>query len=167
MILYDSMNCDAERAKTQKKNRQIYSFLLVIFFFSRFVSVAQDWQYGTRCKLVATTAHLAGRPYRAHTEAVCVRACEPPQAVAANRCACVCQAPADVVAADSLLLFRSTNLAERSGGSGRSFVVVSVWVCGWCGHALAAIRLVSMCHVLGLCCAANVVSTTWFHSKPH
>lgn len=61
------------------------------------MSVAEDWQYGTRCKIVATTAHLAGRPYRAHTEYVSVRACDcckpsPPH----YRCACVWVAPIDV-----------------------------------------------------------------------
>lgn len=83
------------RKNTQKKTN-VENWIFLSLDFSRFVSIAQDWQYGTRCKFVAATAHLAGRPYRARRMPVCVSVrCKPLPPLC--DCECGWQAASDVV----------------------------------------------------------------------
>lgn len=84
------------RKNTQKKTTNVENWIFLSLDFSRFVSIAQDWQYGTRCKFVAATAHLAGRPYRARRMPVCVSVrCKPLPPLC--DCECGWQAASDVV----------------------------------------------------------------------
>lgn len=134
--------------------RQISIFLLVIF--SRFVSVAQDWQYGTRCKIVATTPHLAGRPYRQLTPnmCACVRLL---QAVAAIWSMRWCSRSGNWRRRQAMLCYDIVRRIEPTAANRVGALLLCQFGCAcWCGHALAAIRLVSTCHVMGLWCASTV-----------
>lgn len=146
-VIWKTAMLNAQKYNNKKIRQNFYLFAGNFFLALCLSHKTDNMELGVE-SLRQRHIWLVVRTDSSHRESVCVRS------TAASRCR---QSKRQLTSSpgDALLWYRSTNRADRSSHRVGALLLCQFGCVCWCGHALAAIRPVSTCHVLGFVVCEN------------